>query len=211
MHRARVYAGMTQMAVRDALGISQGTLSELEGTAASSGRIVDFARLYEVDAGWLSTGNGFEPPGGGIKLMPNPGGMDEALAHAGSSTAVTFPSQRARQFVPWRELGMQQLQNEFCVDAPDDSMAPVIKRGARVDFDRSLEPRTDDVVLLKDGGGVWYIRTFQQGPRARWGARAENGAFLAMDSERDELQVIAVFLRWPPRFWCRRDGRATAT
>lgn len=87
---------------------------------------------------------------------------------------------------------MSDLRGTFCVQAQDDSMAPVIKRGATVDFDGRLEPRTDDVVLLKDGGGVWYIRTYQQGPRTRWGARPENGAFMSMDSERDELEVLAV-------------------
>lgn len=194
MYRARVYAGLTQMAVRDALGVSQGTLSELEASASSSGRVVEFAALYQVDASWLATGNGIEPPSSlaTIDLRPDPDRIAEVLAHAASPTAVTFPSQRARQFVPWRELDMHQLQAAFCVDAPDDSMAPIIKRGARVDFDRDIEPRTDDVVLLKDGGGVWYIRTYQQGPRSRWGARAENTSYLPMDSERDELEVIAV-------------------
>ena len=89
---------------------------------------------------------------------------------------------------------MVELEETFSIDAPDDSMAPVIKRGARLDFDRRLctDVRTDDVVLLKDGGGVWHVRTYQQGPRKRWGAKAENSSFLPMDSERDELEVIAV-------------------
>ena len=87
---------------------------------------------------------------------------------------------------------MRELKQSFCVEAPDDSMAPVIKRGARVDLDRSLDPRTDDVVLLKDGGGVWYLRTYQQGAMKRWGAKAENSLFLSMESERDQLEVIAV-------------------
>lgn len=89
---------------------------------------------------------------------------------------------------------MVAMEETFSVTAPDDSMAPVIKRGARLDFDRRLvsEVRADDVVLLKDSGGVWYVRTYQQGPRGRWAARAENGSFLAMDSERDELELIAV-------------------
>lgn len=173
------------MAVREALGISQGTLSELEGTAASSGKIVEFARLYGVDAAWLSTGEGIPPPSGDLSI-------DGIHAHAASQSGVTFPLQRDVELVEWRDLEMRDLRGAFCVQAQDDSMAPVIKRGATVDFDGSLEPRTDDVVLLKDGGGVWYIRTYQQGPRKRWGARPENGSFLAMDSERDELEVIAV-------------------
>ncbi len=87
---------------------------------------------------------------------------------------------------------MRELQQAFSIEAPDDSMAPVIKRGAMVDFDRSLDPLTDDAVLLRDGGGIWYIRTYRQGPRGRWEAKPENGTFLTMDSERDGLEVIAV-------------------
>lgn len=193
MFLARKCAGMTQMAVREALGVSQGTLSELEGTAASSGRIVDFARLYEVDAGWLASGNGFPPaqrepvPGTGEQI---PGFRYEA--HLPSDQKAILPPQRDNELVAWRDLEMADLRGTFCVQAQDDSMAPVIKRGATLDFDGRLEPRTDDVVLLKDAGGVWYVRTYQQGPRKRWGARAENAAFLSMDSERDDLHVIAV-------------------
>lgn len=182
---ARERAGMTQMAVREALGISQGTLSELERTSASSGKVVEFARLYNVDAAWLATGEGIAPSGTTLSNR-------SAEAHAQSQSGVTFPLQRTQEFVAWGELGMRELEGTFCVNAPDDAMAPVIKRGARIEFDRSLEPRTDDVVLLKDGAGVWYIRTYQQGPRKRWGAKPENGTFLPMDSERDELEVIAV-------------------
>lgn len=49
---------MTQMAVRKALGVSQGTLSQLEGEAASSGQVVEYARLYGVSPDWLATGRG---------------------------------------------------------------------------------------------------------------------------------------------------------
>ncbi len=35
--------------------MSQGTLSELEGTALSSKRTAEFARIYDVDAAWLAT------------------------------------------------------------------------------------------------------------------------------------------------------------
>jgi transcriptional regulator with XRE-family HTH domain len=56
MFQARTVAGLTQMEVKGKLKISQGTLSELEHTANSSGRVVEFARLYGCDADWLATG-----------------------------------------------------------------------------------------------------------------------------------------------------------
>lgn len=203
MFRARERAKLTQMDVKDALGISQGTLSELERTAASSGKVVEFAKLYGVDAVWLSTGDGIAPPGLFLvpgnhdvidvtaREVPNP---ERYVSHGMSHPEATFPIERARQHVEWGALGMVELEETFSVNAPDDSMAPVIKRGARLDFDKRLctEVRTDDVVLLKDSGGVWYVRTYQQGPKRRWGAKPENGSFLTMESERDELELIAV-------------------
>lgn len=186
MFLARERSGLTQMEVRALLGVSQGTLSQLEGTAASSGRVVEFAKLYDVDSTWLATGEGIAPPD--VAREP----MAAHQAHQLSPAPVTSSLQKAREIVPWRELGMRKLKEQFSVEAPDDSMAPVIKRGAILDFDRTLEPRTDDAVLLKDGDGVWHVRTYQAGPRGRWVAKAENGAFLPMDSERDELEVIAV-------------------
>lgn len=58
MLMAREHAKLTQMEVRKRLGISQGTLSDLEGTNLSSGRTVEFARLYGCSADWLTTGKG---------------------------------------------------------------------------------------------------------------------------------------------------------
>jgi transcriptional regulator with XRE-family HTH domain len=199
MFQARERAGLTQVDVCQRLEISQGTLSGLELSAASSGKVVEFAKLYDVDAEWLSTGRGIAPPGlsgeldssGPIAREPE---RTYGVAHPPIYGPATFPPERARQHVEWGELGMRELEGTFSVAAPDESMAPVIKRGQTLQFDRNLvgDVRADDVVLLKDGAGVWYVRTYQQGPRGRWAARAENGSFLAMDSERDELELIAV-------------------
>jgi transcriptional regulator with XRE-family HTH domain len=58
MFEARQMAGLTQMQVRERLKVSQGTLSELERTAHSTKRLVDFAALYGVDPSWLAIGQG---------------------------------------------------------------------------------------------------------------------------------------------------------
>jgi transcriptional regulator with XRE-family HTH domain len=58
MHEARQAAGLTQMQVKAAVGCSQGTLSELEATADSSGLVARFAELYRVLPLWLATGEG---------------------------------------------------------------------------------------------------------------------------------------------------------
>lgn len=58
MYEARQAAGLTQMQVKAAVGCSQGTLSELEATAESSGLVPRFAELYGVLPMWLATGEG---------------------------------------------------------------------------------------------------------------------------------------------------------
>ena len=58
MLEARDHAGLTQVQVREKLKLAQSTLSELEATASSSGRVVEFARLYGCDPTWLATGEG---------------------------------------------------------------------------------------------------------------------------------------------------------
>jgi transcriptional regulator with XRE-family HTH domain len=76
MLKARQHAKLTQIQVRDKLGISQGTLSELEATAHSSGRTVEFAQLYGCDAHWLATGEGL--PGWGELVVAPPRRQGEA-------------------------------------------------------------------------------------------------------------------------------------
>lgn len=47
---------MTQPQVAERLGMSQGTIAELEKKGQGSSRTIEFAALYGVDAGWLATG-----------------------------------------------------------------------------------------------------------------------------------------------------------
>lgn len=58
MREAREAIGLSQSMVAEKLGISQGTLSELERTAKGTSHIVAFASLYDVSPEWLATGEG---------------------------------------------------------------------------------------------------------------------------------------------------------
>lgn len=58
MREARRRADLTQVQVCKYLRIAQSTLSGLEDSALSSGRTVEFAKLYGCDATWLATGEG---------------------------------------------------------------------------------------------------------------------------------------------------------
>lgn len=93
----------------------------------------------------------------------------------------------------------EELPALFTVEAPDDSMAPRIKAGTRVTFDKTIEAAPGDGVLVKDGKGDPYIRQYRQ-LRGRWEAKALNDAYASMLSDADELRVIAVLVsvasRW---------------
>ena len=64
MHRARLRAGLTQIDVTRRLEVSQGTISYLESGAGGSSFVAKYARLYDVDVMWLTTGDGLEPDWG---------------------------------------------------------------------------------------------------------------------------------------------------
>lgn len=80
---------------------------------------------------------------------------------------------------------------EFRTCAPDDSMAPRLRSGQIVTFDRSLIARPGDGVLVRDRTGALHIRQYRQAA-GRWEAQALNDAYATLDSERDGLQVVAV-------------------
>ena len=80
---------------------------------------------------------------------------------------------------------------EFRTHAPDDSMAPRLRAGQVVTFDRTLIARPGDGVLVRDKTGAMHIRQYRQAP-GRWEAQATNEAYATLDSERDGLQVVAV-------------------
>lgn len=72
MLEARKEAKLTQMQVCKALDISQGTLSEAEHVANTSGHTPRFAELYRVSATWLATGEGDRRSGAQAARPPEP-------------------------------------------------------------------------------------------------------------------------------------------
>lgn len=58
MLEARTRAGLTQVQASEALGISQGTLAELERKGEGSTLVVHFAKLYRCAPEWLALGDG---------------------------------------------------------------------------------------------------------------------------------------------------------
>ncbi len=95
--------------------------------------------------------------------------------------------------IEWERILKDPLKREFQTTMPDASMEPDIPRGAGIIFVTDLQPAPGDWVLIRDRDGTPFVRELRQVKPGRWEAHALNPAFLPMDSDRDGLQVLAVF------------------
>lgn len=138
-------------------------------------------------------------------LMDTPLKLGQPFSHP------DFPTPRPHQVsladatltspeIEWGALMTRELPQTFKVAAPDDAMAPRLRSGQRAEFERGLEPRPGDGVLVADADGAAYIRIYRQGRQGRWEAHTENSAYRTLDSELDGLKVLAVLVsvqaRW---------------
>jgi hypothetical protein len=118
------------------------------------------------------------------------------LAQSVSLEKITVPT-----LIEWGEVvSEKELPAVFEVQAPDDAMAPRVRVGQTIKFDRTIEPRPGDGVLVRDASGAPYFRLYRAGRPGEWEAHALNEAYRPLDSVRDGLQVIAVLVgvnaRW---------------
>lgn len=102
--------------------------------------------------------------------------------------------------IPWEDLMRARLPTRFEVLMPDDSMAPRLRLGQPITFSASEIPRPGDGVLVADGSGACYVRIYRQRTVDSWEAHALNEAFAPMDSQRDQLRVLAVLVGVPARW-----------
>lgn len=176
MFDSRKARQLTQKQVCAQIGIGQSTLAELEREAQSSGFTAMFARLYEVDAHWLATGQ-----------KPITG--NEGLAHL-----LSYPRFDDPPALGWEAIvnTKNKLPRRFVVLVPDDALAPLTPRGVRLIFDTDAPPSPGVGVLVEDAQGNRCIRRYVQAGGDRWIAAASNPAYAPLDSVKDELRVVAV-------------------
>lgn len=193
MYYARHSLGLRQEDVRDALGMAQSTIGELESKGKSTGMVVKLAELYFVDPKWLSDGEGEIPDwydetatdvAFGSRKPPQPRG---AVAH---DTILSLVKVRTR--LSWECLVLTQLPEVFDVALPDESMASRYPAGAVLTFSTVESPRAGDVVLLSDKNGNPYCREYVERTPGHWLANPFNSSFLPLDSIADGLKVVAV-------------------
>lgn len=111
------------------------------------------------------------------------------IAHELSDPYVTMTP----TVIAWGELMGKTLPAEFETRLPDNAMAPIAPKDSRVIFVSGASAEPGDWVLVRDKQGNCYCRELRLVRHGRWEAHAMNDAYLPLDSERDGLEILAVF------------------
>lgn len=174
---ARKRAGLTQIQVQKALGVSQSTLSGLETEAHSSGKVVEYAMLYRVNPHWLATGEGdMDAPAVDRGAAT---AQSRGVAQNLSYQAFTVPPLKTREDV----LSGRNLGELFTYTVTDDATRDSYPRGLQIIFRTTGQPKIGKAVLVAHGDQV-HVRIYGQGKSAgEWAANAEAPGYLSFNSE----------------------------
>jgi transcriptional regulator with XRE-family HTH domain len=179
LRAARKEARLTQEQVAEALGISQGTLSQAEKEGDGSVHVAAMAAMLGVNPLWLATGEGPKKP-------------EAPVAHEVSLDAFKVTT------LTREELLSAKTPEQFAYELPDDAMGGFGRAGTLVLF--RAEDSADQVkpgagVLFSDRAGAFHVRRKRQGKApGHWVASAPNDAYASFDSATDALKVIGVWI-----------------
>jgi hypothetical protein len=136
-----------------------------------------------------------------------PGWMDtpqlgESLAPWGASplSSAIRPVTHSTA-VPWGANVHTNLPPLFSVAIPDDSMAPRVRRGDVVRFQRDLQPAPGDGVLVVDTAGTWYFRLYRERRSTEWEAHALHPDYRPLIAADDKLELVAVLVGIEHQRW----------
>jgi Peptidase S24-like len=185
----------TVQAFANAIERSHSQVSQLKNQSPHSRsgepRVIgdDIARHIEarlgLAMGWMDTPQVGERPG---QWQTNPQNM-EVLPVYNSPP------------VQWGDNLKNDLPATFSAALPDDAMAPRARRGDVVRFQRGLDPRPGDGVLVQDSAGRWYFRLYRERKPGEWEAHPINDAYQPLDAARDGLQLLAVLVGIEAQRW----------
>ena len=115
---------------------------------------------------------------------------DQQHTEEGEHSPIRLPLQGDTERQRWLSV---REHDEFSALAPDDSMAPAIRRGARIWFNSRLTPRDGDYVLIVDGQGEAFVREYRAKRTGSFRAVPTNVKFQStFHAKRDQLVVLAV-------------------
>lgn len=187
---------VTQAALARATGIKQPSVNDwLSGKTKTlrAATLLRAAAFLGCDPHWLNTGQG------------RPNWTDDQHWNEGTRGGVAqVLSQLKPEDPPQVTWGAKMKKSDlpplYRVTVPDDAMAPRVRAGQLVEFDRDATPRPGDGVLVLDGEGRPYFRVFRERRPGHWEAHPLNDAYSPLDSLADQLTVagvlVAVFARW---------------
>lgn len=167
--------GKTALSMKAAVGFARGLECQVVDFSPRLAREME-AMASAMAMPTLSTGSrGATPP---------------SVAHDMSQ----IPHTVAPTTIAWGDLMEGTLPAEFGLVIEDNSMAPDAPAGTLIWFEKRTDARSPDWVLLVDDAGHWYIREYKERRPGHWEAHAVNRDFLPLDSIRDDLRVVAVYI-----------------
>ncbi len=180
-------------AFADAIDRSHSQVSQLKNRSKHSKTQMprevgdDFARHVEdrlrLPRGWMDVG---------ASASQRIANTSPEVAHG-----MSHLSERLQAITPmvWEDLMLdRELPPLFSIDMNDDSMAPRVRVGDRLIFDRKMaaSARAGDGVLVRDLSGQHHFRQFRAIRSGMWEAHALNPSYASLGSEQDGLTVVAV-------------------
>jgi transcriptional regulator with XRE-family HTH domain len=210
---ARTRLNLTQEQVADMAGVTQGMIGNLEGGVRKNPReLLRIAAALRVRPEWLQHGVG--------PIEASDVGQEDMTSLAYNKGNVVT-SWRLIPLILWDRLDSMTKANDdlSIADLPlvpadprvgprtkavqmlDDSMAPRIRPGDVLLFDPDMAALPGKVVLVVAPDGQHYVRMYRVRHGGRWEAVAESAGYDSLDSETDQLTVVATAVgRWQSDF-----------
>lgn len=214
LKQAREAAGMTQPALAEKAGVSQGTIGNIEsGLRKRPRELLSIAAALGVNPSWLDTGKGQMRSG---VVTPDEGshGIADASEKLPLMTDMRAGNtSRRAPVVAWARLGddLNRDNDEWPIEAmreihatkpasrkvkwlevQDDLLAPKVLKGDLVAVDPLGSPKLDSLVLAMAADGSFMLRFWR--PLAGGAFEVFDGAGRTMDSIRHGIQIAAVFV-----------------
>lgn len=181
-------------------GVSRSAVYQWQGKTSTPVQSIKLAHALAiqdasgVSAQWIAEGIGQK-----FVDQAQPGATK--TPREGDAYKPAIKAHKIQRSTPWEDLvRMDSIDGELRTVAPDDALAPRLRRGQVVVLDGSAAPETGDGVLVADKVGGRHLRIYRQ-LVGRWEAVPTNDSYPTLDSERDGLRVIAVIVGVLAR-WC---------
>lgn len=176
--------------LRRVLDVSDGRLTNWKRRGISKEGALLAHRLFGCDPNWLLTGEGPTQTDGDAPPIGVPRRVGLPVLSLPDPLEMRHPP-----LLSWEDLmTTDHLQARFRVALTDDALAPGLRSGDELEFDRRLADAAEpgDLVLVRDREGHHYARFLRRRTSAQWSAAAANPAYEDLDVARDGLSVVAV-------------------